>query len=91
MEFSGNLLRSFNGCAPFLRRTINVPADAHAYLMGLQHRKTGGGERYWEPEMASRIYVLATEAGARRYRVSDEMEQRLLDAFDPEGARFSGM
>ena len=35
--------------------------------MGLQHRRTGGGERYWLPERESCIYFLQNDAGAREW------------------------
>ena len=57
-------------------------AREHAYLMGLQHRRTGEGEeRTWKPVKPSEFYFFSNDAGSRRYRISSELEQGMLAAF----------
>jgi len=91
MDLSSSLGRAYRVLLPFLRHTIRVDAGAHAYRMGLQHRRTGGGEAYWQPEWPSLLLFFANEPGAKVYTVSDELHKQITDAFDPHAARYDLM
>ena len=84
MEMSRNLAGVFASVKPYERRTAVAPVGKHQYLMGLQHRPTGDGERYWTPDKASVLYFLQNEAGAARWPVKEHIVEHLLLWFDVE-------
>ena len=69
-------------------RRVVVPSGHHEYQMGLQHRRTAGGEEHWSPDKSSQILFFANDAGVRFYTVSSELERRLIAAFDVRGAKY---
>lgn len=91
MDHSPSLGAAYATCAPYAVRTAAVPSGQHAYLMGLQHRRTGvgGGEEYWWPEKGSQIYFLQNELGSARWPVTEAVIAELLAAFDPRSAAFN--
>mgnify|MGYP007125141175 CR=1 FL=1 len=65
---------------PYLRRRATAAAGEHAYLMGLQHQRTGSS-LFWEPLKASVIYFFQNDAGAARWPIGDDFVRRILAAF----------
>ena len=86
MDHSDHLATSVNACEPWRRHVANVPAKQHAYLMGLQHRRTGAGagDKYWWPEKGSQLYFYQNEAGASRWPVTEPVVDELIADFNPE-------
>ena len=86
MEHSADLAQAFAACAPYLVRHAEAPRGKHVYQMGLQHRRTGGGEMHWVPDKPSTIYVYQTALGAVTYPVTSELVAELLHDFNPGSA-----
>ena len=86
MDHSDHLATSVNACEPWRCHVANVPAKQHAYLMGLQHRRTGAGagDKYWWPEKGSQLYFYQNEAGASRWPVTEPVVDELIADFNPE-------
>jgi len=83
MEHSVDLSQAFAACAPYLVRHVEAPRGKHVYQMGLQHRRTGGGEMHWVPDKPSGIYFYQTTLGAVTYPVTSELVAELLHNFNP--------
>ena len=85
MDHSDHLATSVNACEPWRRHVANVPAKQHAYLMGLQHRRTGAGagDKYWWPEKGSQLYFYQNEEGASRWPVTEPVVNELIADFNP--------
>ena len=49
--------------------------------MGLQHQRTGGGEKYWRLLKPSHLYFLQNDAAAAVWPVGQPLVSQLLAAF----------
>jgi hypothetical protein len=85
MDHSDHLATSMHACEPWRRHVANVPAKQHAYLMGLQHRRTGAGagDKYWWPEKGSQLYFYQNEEGASQWPVTEPVVNELIADFNP--------
>ena len=85
MEMNRALWSAFESVEPFLRRNVVVPKGQHSYQMGLQHQRTGDGERFWALAKNSMIYFFMNDAGEQRWPVTDKLVARLLQSFRAPG------
>jgi len=81
MDMSSSLARAFACAKPFLRHHEVAKVSEHAYLMGLQHQRTGHGERYWRPVKNSMLYFFQNRLGAESYPVTADFVAELIQAF----------
>ena len=75
---AGSTLRSLGR---FLRASIEVVAQEHGYLMGLQHRRQLDGGRTWMPTIPSTAYVIQNDAGASRWPLCAGFEEECRSAW----------
>jgi len=77
------VLPMLTGTSHLLRHRVIIPRHQHAYLMGLQHRKTGES-RHWVSTKDSVLSWFQNPAGARRWPVERKSVQRLVAAFESQ-------
>lgn len=88
MDHTADLAKAVATCSDHLvRPPVEAPRGRHAYLMGLQHRRTAGGELHWVPDKPSHIYFLQNQMGSLQWPVTDGLVQQLLSDFDVMAAR----
>jgi len=68
------------GRSALLKHRVVVPRHKHAYLMGLQHRKTGGS-RHWVSSKDSVLSWFQNAAGSEMWPAEEAKVQRLVEAF----------
>jgi len=81
MADTNEVLDMLMGSSPLLRHRVIIPRHQHAFLMGLQHRKTGDS-RHWVSTKDSVLYWFQNNAGAAMWPVGKENVHRLVAAFE---------
>jgi len=82
-EAKEEVLGMLTGTSPLLKHRVVIPRHQHAYLMGLQHRKTGES-RHWVSTKDSVLSWFQNRAGNETWPVERKSVQRLVVAFESE-------